>query len=79
MSPIDQKTRPLKENHLIQRVLHRPVELAPFHRTWPVGCGLLWWLIHCVYCKTGVRCAPQRSKSQIPVEEEGRQFENSCS
>ena len=28
MSPIDQKTRPLKENHLIQRVLHRPVELA---------------------------------------------------
>ena len=29
MSPIDQKTRPLKENHLIQRVLHRPVELAP--------------------------------------------------
>ena len=29
MSPIDQKTRPLKENHLIQMVLHRPVEPAP--------------------------------------------------
>ena len=37
MSPIDQKTRPLKENHLIQRVLHRPVELA----------GILgYWLPH---------------------------------
>ena len=36
MSPIDQKTRPLKENHLIQRVLHRPVELAPFLRTYRV-------------------------------------------
>ena len=35
MSPIDQKTRPLKENHLIQRVLHRPVELAPLLGNWP--------------------------------------------
>ena len=34
MSPIDQKTRPLKENHLIQRVLHRPVELAGILGTW---------------------------------------------
>ena len=34
MSPIDQKTRPLKENHLIQRVLHRPVELAPLLVMW---------------------------------------------
>jgi hypothetical protein len=30
MSLIDQKTRPLKENNLVQRVLHRPVE--PAHR-----------------------------------------------
>jgi hypothetical protein len=30
MSPIDQKTRPLKENHLIQRLLHRPVERHRF-------------------------------------------------
>ena len=35
MSPIDQKTRPLKENHLIQRVLHRPVELARLLGNWP--------------------------------------------
>ena len=34
MSPIDQKTRPLKENHLIQRVLHRPVELARLFGTY---------------------------------------------
>jgi hypothetical protein len=34
MSPIDQKTRPLKENHLIQRVLHRPVEPAGLLKTW---------------------------------------------
>ena len=34
MSPIDQKTRPLKENHLIQRVLHRPVEPARLIVMW---------------------------------------------
>jgi len=37
MSPIDQKTRPLKENHLIQRVLHRPVELAGISGMWDSG------------------------------------------
>jgi hypothetical protein len=34
MSLIDQKTRPLRENNLIHRVLHRPVELAPLFRIW---------------------------------------------
>jgi hypothetical protein len=34
VSPTDQKTRPFKENRLIQGVLHRPVEPARLIRTW---------------------------------------------
>jgi hypothetical protein len=36
-NPINQKTRPLKRTFNLEGVLQRPVEPAPFLRTWAVG------------------------------------------